>query len=308
MNTTRIVTIVCWVISAVALSGLIIWFLANDVAGFEFGSLEPVGTHIVSIDSIDSLFVDWTAGAVNIRIHDSDEIQITEFARRGLRENEHLRLNTDGNTLAIYFTEHRIIRNNMPSKQLEVLIPYALSKNFESFHINTVSGRIEINDIHTDNFTTNTVSGRIELRNITSQALNASTVSGRIELSAVQAEKIDLQTVSGRIGVIDTQTQTLYTNTISGRHELSGNFGRINARSTSGRIEITSTIVPEHLAAHTISGRIDVTVPKEGTISVQHSTSSRFSSEIPVNHPGNADAHFNLSTSSGRISIFELRR
>ena len=308
MSTTRIITVTCWAISAVALSGLIIWFLVNDVPGFEFGSLEPVGTHSVPVDSIDSLFINWTSGAVNIRTHDGNEIQITEFARRGLRENEYLRLNTDGNILAIYFTEHQIIRNNMPSKQLEILIPYTLNENFESFHVNTVSGRIEISNIHANDFTANTVSGRIELSSITSKALSATTTSGRIELASVQAEEIYLQTISGRIVTIDTQAQSLHTNTVSGRHELSGGFDMVSARSTSGRIELTSTIVPEHLAAHTTSGRIEVTVPNEGTISVQHSTSSRFSSEIPVNHPDNADAHFNLSTSSGRISIFELRR
>ena len=308
MNTTRIVTIICWAISAVALLGLITWFLTSNIFGTEFGSFGLVGTHSIPADSIDSMSIEWIAGAVNIRTHDGDEIQITEFARRGLRENEHLRLNTDNSTLAIYFTEHQIIRNNMPSKQLEVLIPYSLSENFESFNINTISGRIEISDIHANDFTAGTVSGRIELSGITSQALNASTTSGRITLSSVQAEEIYLQTVTGRIEATNTQTQSLHTNTVSGRHELSGDFGRVNTRSTSGRVEITSTIVPEHLAAHTTSGRIQVAVPNEGVVSVQYSTSSRFSSEIPISTHGGADAQFNLSTSSGRISIFELPR
>ena len=317
MSTTRIITITCWAITAVVLSGLIIWFLMNDVLGTEFGNYEPIGTYSIPADDIDSLHIDWIAGAVNIKTHDGDEIQITEFARQGRREIEPLRLSNDGdngNILAIYFAEHQgmqatFILNSIPSKQLEVLIPYALSENLESLHIENISGRIEISNIHANDFIVETVSGRIELSGITSTLLNASTISGRITLSNAQAEEIYLQTVSGRIEVTGTQTQYLHTSTVSGRHNLSGSFSSlVDASSTSGRIELISTIVPEYLDAHTASGRIHVTVPNEGAISVQHSTSSRFSSDIPIVTHGDADAHFNLSTSSGRISIYELRR
>jgi len=289
----------------------------SDVFSGEFGNYEPIGTYSIPADDIDTLLIDWTAGAINIRSHDGDEIQITEFARPGRREVEHLRLSHDGNEgniLAIYFAEHQgmqttFILNNIPSKQLEVLIPYALSENLQSLHIENISGRIEINNIHANDFIVETVSGRIELSSITSQVLNTSTISGRITLSNTQAEEIYLQAVSGRITATGTQTQYLHTNTVSGRHNLSGSFSRlVDTSSTSGRIEITSTIVPENLTAHTASGRIHVTVPNEGAINVQHSASSRFSSEIPIITHGDADAHFNLSTSSGRISIYELRR
>jgi len=353
LSKTKLVTVICWAVSAVALLGLVLWFLLSGVFNIGFGwdlglgTFEPVGTHRVAADNIDTLDVDWTSGAVTIGTHHGDEIVITELAQRSLRDDEALWLSTDGGTLTIRFMERSVIRvGNVLTKQLEILIPYALSQDFERFGVNTTSGRIVINHIQSTTFSASTTSGRIELRDITAQSLNANTTSGRIEVLGAEAEDISLRTTSGRIelrrmtaqtitatatsgrieifgaeaediflhttsGRIearDTEAQRLQTHTGSGRHELFGSFGYVNARSTSGRLEIVSQIVPQSVIAQATSGRIELTVPAEEAISVQHSTGSgRFSSEIPIITHGGADAQFNLSTSSGRISIFALR-
>ncbi|MCL2563866.1 MAG: DUF4097 domain-containing protein [Oscillospiraceae bacterium] len=331
MSRARLVTLICWIISALALLGLAVWVLFGGIfgIGFDFGvgTFDPVGTHSVSADNIDAIDIDWTSGAVYIGTHHGNDIRITEFARRSLRDNEELWLDTNGGTLAVRFAEHHgVRRGNMLTKQLEILIPYTLSQNLDSFSVNTVSGRIAADDIHAADFlagTTSgrielggiiaqdlrvtTTSGRIELRNITAQTVNASTTSGRIEVFRAEADEISLRTVSGRITTTDTEAQSLRTHTTSGRHELFGTFGYVNARSTSGRIEILSRIVPERVVAHATSGRIELTVPVTDAVHVQYSTGSgRFRSDIPVVTHGGADAQFNLSTTSGRISIFAL--
>jgi len=317
LRNTRIVTIVCWAISALALIGLVVWLLVSSVFNiswgldFGMGNFEVVGEHSVSANNIDSLSIDWTSGAVYIGTHSGSEIQITEFARRNLRDNEELSFNTDGGTLSIYFTENmrRLggVFNNT-SKQLEVLIPDTLSDNFDRFHVDTVSGRVVVNNIEAEDFNVGTTSGRIELFGITASSLDASTTSGRIELRDIEADEIQLRTISGRVEARDTRADSLRTNTTSGRHELSGSFNYVNARSISGRIEITSTEVPENVTARASSGRISITVPNDGVITVQYSTGSgRFTSQIPVTTHGGADAQFDLSTTSGRIEIFALR-
>lgn len=293
MSTTRFITIICWIISALALIGLTIFFIFNLNVGFNFvgievGSFEPVGTHNVPVGNINSLSIDWISGSVEVRVHDGNEIQITEYARRTLRDSDKLGFSVSDNTLEITFTERRINIGNMPSKQLEVLIPRSLSQNFDNLDITTISGRIYVSGMLANEFA-------------------ARATSGRINISDIQAETIRLQTVSGNIFTSNIQTQTLTTNTTSGRHELEGNFTNVTARSVSGRIEVTSPIVPESLEARATSGRIYVTVPRQDALSVQYSTTSgRFTSEIPVVTHGGSNAQFNLSTTSGRISIFEL--
>ena len=314
MNRAKTVTIVCWVISAVALLGLVVWFLLGSVfgtaIGFDFGgeTFEPLETQRVSVSGIDAIEIEWVAGAVYVGTHSGDEILVTEFTRRNLREDQHMLIHTDGGTLAIQFSARRSIQGgNMPAKQLEVLIPEAISQDFAEIQVSTVSGRVVVGDVHAGVMTISTTSGRIVMNNVAAQTIHASTTSGRIEVLGAEAEEMSLRTVSGRIETGNVETQVLRTHTTSGRHELSGSFGDVNARSTSGRIEIVSLIVPDNIVADATSGRVEVTVPQGDVVSVWYSTSSgRFRSEIPVVTSGSADAQFRLSTSSGRISIFAL--
>ena len=318
MKSVRTVTIVCSIVTVVALCTLVVWFIVSSAVSFGAGNwsfgfvsfggqLEPRGTHSVPADNIDSLYIDWTAGAVYVFPHDGNDIQITEFSRRPLRSDEYLHFRTDGGRLTIHFVQSRVPRN-MQSKQLEVLVPRALSAEFQSVDVNTVSGRIYVSAIDADRFSATTVSGRIELSGITAQTLNANTTSGRIDASRIDAPEVTLRTISGRIELANAQTHNLSANTTSGRIELLGDFVNINARTASGRIELRSGIVPDRLTANTASGRISITVPDTGVpISVNHSTGAgRFSSQLPMT-TGVADAQFQLSTASGRIEIFALR-
>ncbi|MCL2353056.1 MAG: DUF4097 domain-containing protein [Defluviitaleaceae bacterium] len=350
MSRTKLITIICWSVSALALLGLIIWVLVGNMFTFSFGfntgPFTPATTQSVNTQNIHTIDIDWTAGAIYVRRHQGNEIIVTELTQRELRDREEMYVSTSGGVLSIRYTQRGGINigiNNL-SKRLEVLVPYSMAGDFQGFRINNTSGRVIISDIGADNFSIRTNSGRIELHNITattfsatttsgrvevfniyaedistrtnsgriemrdiiSNQLSATTTSGRIELFTVEAEDINLRTNSGMIRASDTDAGSITTQTSSGRHELFGSFGYVNARSNSGRLEIVSDIVPSHITARATSGRIDVTVPNQEPIAVQYSTSSgRFSSEIPTIAHSGANAQFNLSTSSGRISIFQ---
>ena len=315
----RIVTIVCWIVAAVALVGLVAWFVLGSTFnfginlgidgvswGFGGGTYEAQTTHRVPIDGVDTLSINWVAGGVSIRPHDGDEIQITEYSRRALRDGERLQLNTSGNTVSIEFRTGRNI-GNMPSKNLEVYIPRVLIGDFDRVAVNSVSGRIEINDVNAVTLDAGTVSGRVELRNIAAENLGVDTTSGRIEGFDVSASRANIRSISGRIELIRTQIDNVDTYTTSGRQTLSGTFNDVSSRSVSGRVEVISTSVPDRLNVGTTSGRIDITVPDEGAISVSHSLrSGRFSSDIPVILHGD-DVQFRLSSTSGRVTIHALR-
>ena len=317
MSTKRIITICCYVVSALALIGLSAWFLFSDAVGlnitginFGGGSYSYAGSVSVSADGIDSLEIDWTSGAVYVFVHDGNDIRVSEFSRRNLRDGDNMHVRTVGNTLSIDFVEGRRVMRNMPSKRLEVMIPRAISADFQNVDVSTVSGRVIISDLSADRFNASTVSGRIELVNINSPVINANTTSGRVEAIRVNAQSATLRTISGRVEVRGNSTiYNLSANTTSGRIDLNGAFDIVNTRTASGRIEIVSTVLPGDLSAQTASGRISVTVPGDGPpIAVQHSIGSgRFSSDIPILTGGGVDAQFRLSTGSGRIEILALR-
>jgi len=317
MSKTKIVTFVCWLVTSLAIIGLAAWLIFGNVINvhggwFEFGSFDVSSVHSVPAEDIENLSIDWVSGAITVGVHDGDEIIITELSRRELRDRDRLTYSVSNGRLSIGFSEGRT-RMNPPAKQLEVLLPTAHESDeidderiFADFNITTVSGRVIIDDINADNLSVRTTSGRIELSNSTTKNIELQTTSGRIELENVFGKNANLRTVSGRIVAESTHLESINTHTTSGRHELAGRFYDVESRSTSGRLVIASSIVPDRVEARTTSGRIAVTVPRDEAISVDYSiTSGRFSSEIPVITHGGNNAQFRLRTTSGRISIFE---
>jgi len=302
------------------LIGLAAWFLVGPIFGIGAGvpwvsggigsftgPFEEQGTYSVSTEDVNSLYIDWVAGSVTITPFDGNDIQITEFSQRELGGGEQLRLSVSGGQLQINFTTSSNLMQNMPPKNLEVQIPYGLMGNFNYATVRSVSGHVNITDLSAGSLNVGAVSGRIALGGIAVQTLTASTTSGGIDISNSVADDLHTRTVSGRIALTDVHAQSLDTNSTSGDQVLSGAFEDVSTRSVSGRIEITSTTLPASLSANTTSGAIAVTVPEEGSISVQHSSvSGRFESEIPVTTGGRDDAQFRLSTTSGRVSIYAL--
>ena len=308
------------------------------------GSYETVGTYSVGPDSIDSISIVWVSGEVSVNLYEGNEIQFTESARRELRDDEHLRYNASGGALIIEFSENNFTLRNMASKKLEVYIPRALSGNLAGFDIDATSADVVVEDISAEIYKVKTVSGNARISNPASRTLDVGTTSGEITVSSADAGDIKLHSVSGSVRlseadsetleartssgtiivssvnagglklhsisgsvrVSDADARTLDCDTTSGDVDLSGSFAGATLKSTSGRLSITSAVVPESLNARTSSVNIIVTVPDEGAIAVCHSSASgKLSSDIPIITQG-SDAQFYISTTSGNAKIQAL--
>jgi len=307
MSTTRIITIVCWIVSALVLTGLAIWFITGsifgsfshrlgdfnlfgvNVSGWEnlTGPFEVDGVYNVGETGLDSIKVNWVAGEVTVRQHNGNDIQITELSQRELRDNEKLRYTISGGTLEISFRDRGITRGRMPQKRLEVLVPSNLSQSMKDLTIDSVSGSINITDIKASNLTTESVSGN----------LNASGAFRDIRANSV----------SGGITINNLENNTIINaETVSGRIDISGAFDRVISHSVSGATTILSTQLPSSFKADSVSGSFNITVPGNTPISINHSSvSGRLSSDVPVTMDGRGAA-FEISTVSGSTNIYAL--
>jgi len=298
----RVVTIVCRVITALALIGLAIWFITGSVFGvgwggnrFPFfniggreslsGPFEVAGSQSVSTAGLTSINIDWVAGHVTVLPYDGNEIMVTESAQRQLRDNERFAVSTSGDTLVIRFTERP--QRRMPAKQLEVLVPRELGENMTLLKIDTVSGGVSANEIGAERLSVESVSGSVNISGDFARA-DFSSVSGALIFNnAAPRSRVDVDSTSGAIN-------------------LTGNFDNVDVNNVSGSIAITSSVVPGTLSVNTVSGSTTVTIPNEGTITVSHSSvSGRFSSEIPVTMQSSG-AQFDFSSVSGGTTINAL--
>ena len=345
MNTTRIVTIICWCISAIALLALAAWFVfASPMAatgwGRIFGSNWVIGTSIESLtgpynivgkqnispSSINSIEVDWISGSITVKPHDGGDIIITEFAQRELNENEKMYVITSGNNITVKYTEHRRV-GRMPSKRLEIQVPMALSSFYlDRLIVDTTSGVTTLTDLVVTKVDINSTSGGVTASNITADSFVIDGTSGAINISDTTANKLSTNITSGAQNISGTfndvrvdgtsgrlildnkaNSSTLFVSITSGTQDMTGSFLKADIHSTSGTITFTSSRVPESLRINNTSGNINVAIPNEGAISLNHSsTSGRFSSDIPVIMQ-NREAQFRISSTSGNLTITEYK-
>jgi len=359
----RIVTIACWLVTALALAGVAVWFLtgtvfgmgqggwnANWLTGFGIGGwalfsgpYSEATEYSHGTAGVESLNIDWVAGEVTVKPYDGSDFKITESAQRGLDENERLQISESGGTLTIkYARRNGLLR--LPPKKLEVLVPQALSENLGALSADTVSSPVVIEGIGADTLKANSTSGSIRISNCAAQALSMKSTSGSLTMAGVHADSMNIGSTSGAIHISGSSAKTLDCSTTSGRAdvsgafdsvkqgsvsgrllldntapasdleanstsgalELSGSFDKVNAKSVSGRLDIRSTILPGSLKANTTSGSINIAIPGEAAVTVDHSSvSGSFSSAVPVIMQ-KTGAQFKLSSISGSIRINQM--
>ncbi len=319
MKTAKIVSIVCWLVTALILIGLAIWFLTGNLFGFRTGfklntpafgidiidnltgPMNEVGTYTVPADGIDTIDVNWISGAASITPYDGDTIKITEYARRDLNDNEKLVYNVSGGKLEIKYISPSL-RINMISKNLELLVPKSIANKLDKLNINATSADLNVSDFEVKLFEVHETSGESELINIKATTADVHSISGTIDITAMTASDLNMSTVSGEIFLTDVTADTVKSGTTSGEQEFSGTFKDIDAGSVSGEVNIASSVDPDKIFCHTTSGDITVALPGASDLTVSYSTvSGDFNSDIPVKTGGSASYRF--TSVSGSIYL-----
>ena len=364
MKTMKIITTVCWIFTALAIVGLAAWFLTGTLFGIRLngrnlnrplglginiggwenltGPYELAGSYNIGTEGLDSINIDWVAGRIDVNPYDGNEILISEYAQRQLRDEEKLLLNTSGSSLTVKFRENGNI-GFIPQKRLEVLIPRSLCESLKRFTLDSTSGSVHVDYINADTFRVNSISGSIELASVRAGTFETESTSGSITLKDIHPETMNIKSISGSIRVSESDAASLDVETTSGSINVTGSFGsaklhsisgrqtldngaalsalvaestsgslnfsgsyeRANLHSLSGSVTIRSTEVPSNLKIDTTSGSISISIPNKGSISVYHSsTSGRLSSDIPMMIQGRG-AQFELSSTSGSVKIVE---
>jgi len=306
MKAMKIVTIICWMITALALTGLLIFFLTGTIFGFssdkwDFGNNFGIGfssftenltgpftvdgTYNVAADNIDTLRINWVAGNVTVTPYDGTNIKITELAQRELSDREKLGFSVSSDTLTINFRERGSNRfGNMPRKQLEVLVPHALAENLSKLVIETVSGNVNIDGIN-------------------ASVLEGESVSADLRFLGSYG-KVKLESVSGNLLLRNNSPGCeVNANNVSGLIDLLGSFNKVNIETVSGQMLVSSEELPTSFKAESVSGSLTIKLPAGSTVSVNHSAvSGKLTSDLPILMEGRGAA-FTISSVSGNTKI-----
>ena len=231
----------------------------------------------VPAEDITALSIDWVAGDVKIMVTDGEEIVVTEHADRGIPEEYALCVETD-NTLRIRYSND-VWGNDMPEKDLTVLLPRTVAENLTAVDLSGVSADFAV--------------GKLTVRD----AFSFDTTSGKLEMQSMNAPQAKA-TVSS----------------VSGKVELDGSFREVKAGSTSGEIDLMLRNAPAAVEVSTVSGEVDAELPAGTGFTLDYSTvSGELECDFPLTKSvdgkyvcGDGACRMEVGTTSGSLSVERL--
>ena len=231
----------------------------------------------VPAESITALSIDWVAGDVKIMVTDGEEIVVTEHVDRGIPEEYALCVEAD-NTLRIRYSND-VWGNDMPEKDLTVLLPRTVAENLTAVDLSGVSADFAV--------------GKLTVRD----AFSFDTTSGKLEMQSMNAPQAKA-TVSS----------------VSGNVELDGSFREVKAGSTSGEIDLMLRNAPAAVEVSTVSGEVDAELPAGTGFTLDYSTvSGELECDFPLTKSadgkyacGDGACRIEVGTTSGSLSVERL--
>ncbi|MCE5234664.1 MAG: DUF4097 domain-containing protein [Eubacteriales bacterium] len=318
MKTSAIIRVVCWVVIACVLVGVLVWGIGRGT-GFSFNflpvscvehglkGLNEIGAlpgdegpysqnndYSVELGSIDTVNIAWVDGSVRVTPYDGDTIAFSESSVGGIPEKYALRYAVNGSTLTIHYCESGINWNTAwwnLGKKLEVLVPKALADSFFGLEIDAVSSSTYVSGLSGDKMHLVTVSGSVGVESVTANTLEIDTTSGSVSAAACTVDAVQVDSVSGSI-------------------RLEGSFRSVSTDSVSASANITSAICPSTVKMNTVSGMSTLIIPENSGFTARHdSVSGGFSCVFPATSSndkaiyGDGSASFSFNSISGGIRI-----
>ena len=232
---------------------------------------------LIPASGIEELEINWRAGELTVEAEDREDILLTEDRR----ENDPpMRTEIRGNCLCIYYAE-------LPcgSKNLNVRLPAALANSLYRCTVNALSADVYLTGMIVEKLAVNTTSGSQEVR-LTAEHADFSSASGDLELT-VEAKELTGTTASGDISLVNTSgmsvklstasgdidcrgtAKTLTLNSASGDAEFSGKAEQAKVKTASGDCDLVLDNCPQALSVTSVSGDVDVKLPRESACQLQ---------------------------------------
>ena len=189
---------------------------------YENAAFYTAGSFTYNAEDVKAVEIDWVNGSVEIVQTDSAELSVTEDSIKDIHKTFHHYL--DGTTLKIKFCESGAKTNvEGKYKNLRVEIPASIHLEIES-----VSAPITIGEATLSSLSVETVSGKLTAENVHTSRLEIDSVSADIELGLSAQTIAEIETVSGDItlSLLKNMGATIVFETLSGKFATEREYGK----------------------------------------------------------------------------------
>lgn len=260
----------------------------------------------VGNDELNSLSIDWVAGQVEIKQGGGNQVVVTEYSKRPLKEDERMAVTFENGEMHIRFAEKK--KNGgfhtwfMPNMGKKLVVELPLDQGgLERVKVDTASAGVSMAQIAAslDELKVHTASGVVSLRQVTSDAVSLHTASGSIRAEDVTGDSVSLESASGSIWAGNIQGDCLKAETMSGSVSLENvTMDDLKASTVSGGLKVQGFIA-DVASLQTVSGSL--WAGASGAVDSIHAET--VSGGLELHLAGESD-QVKMNTVSGRIRLF----
>lgn len=269
--------------------------------------------------------ISWISGSIDIRRYGGDEINITEYSKYEIDEEDKMEITEDHGILKIKWDKRggifsfssltRLITKPFFSKQLVIEIPDAIADNLERLNCSSVSSKVTVSGIQAEHVDLSSTSGGVELYDIRAQLLKSGSVSGKVTLQNISTGSLNIDSTSGSVDASDFSAGNARFETVSGSLNLAGGANELKCNTVSGRINADLANCPAKVNCETVSGGIHLYIPDNEGFRLRYSgLSGKMNTDFPVNINGksesgtatygNGKSDFKFGTVSGKMNVY----
>lgn len=278
-----------------------------------------------SATSIRGFQISWISGSIDIRRYGGDEINITEYSKYDINEEDKMEITEDHGILKIKWDKRggifsfssltRLITKPFFSKQLVIEIPEAIADNLERLNCSSVSSKVTVSGLQAEHIDLSSTSGGVELYDIRAQLLKSGSVSGKVTLQSVSTGSLNIDSTSGTVDASDFSAGSARFETVSGSLNLTGGANELKCNTVSGKIYADLANCPVKVNCDTVSGSINLYIPDNEGFRLRYSgLSGKMDTDFPVSINGKSDSgtatygngksEFKFGTVSGKMNVY----
>lgn len=242
-------------------------------------------------NTITAFDISWINGPITVRKYSGQQINITEYSKYELQEEDRMLILEEGGTLKIKWDRggygfnlaslKRLISKPFLSKELLIEIPESMAQSLDSFKCSALSSKMNIGDLNVGLFNISTTSGGSEIYNISTNIFKVSSVSGKMYLGGISGEKVNIESTSGGMEINGMQANTLRIDSVSGGITFKGIADEFKCDSVSGKIDLDFDACPNKVNCDAVSGKTTMYLPENDGFTAKYtSVSGKFNTDF----------------------------
>ncbi|HEX5565079.1 MAG TPA: DUF4097 family beta strand repeat-containing protein [Sporosarcina sp.] len=231
----------------------------EKVKTFDFDS--PLGTSVSfheestkDATGVTEVVVDIDNGKLNIIPTEAEEVRAA-FSVRAFRADSEEAARKEFADKVLFVNDGNKLRIVSHLKMVQVNVDlYIPNREYEKLSVRLLNGAFKTREMNVRDIQVKTANGKVDVADTTFKTADIETVNGAIQLNGLEGETLEAETLNGRVYI-------------------DGKLKDVEAQSLNGHVVVTTTDVDARkVEAKTVTGAVELYVPKEVPLSGEIST------------------------------------